>query len=65
MKYLYTCEKCKKDFEMEIAMKDYAFQKDKQTCPKCNSVMRRVIEWRGIAEGSGAGWCGKSTGKAI
>ena len=46
-------------------MADYDKEKNNQVCPDCNSKLDRVIEWEGIATGNGAGWCGKSDGKAI
>lgn len=49
-------------------MSDYDNQKDKQICPVCYAVdsnqvlLKRVIEWTGIASGNGSGWFGKSDG---
>ena len=65
MNYNFKCEKCGKTFDIEICMKDYDRLKNNQTCPECNGKLKRVIEWQGIASGSGAGWCGKSTGNTI
>ena len=64
MKYLFKCEKCSKSTEIEIKVEDYDAEKEKQVC-KCGGKMRRVIEWVGSAQSSGAGWCGKSSGNAI
>lgn len=65
MIYNFCCQKCKKEFEIDIPMKDYDKEKNNQVCPECNSKLSRVIEWQGIATGNGAGWCGRSDGKAI
>ena len=65
MQYKFQCTKCRKTFYSEIAISDYSELKDKQKCPKCDSPSKRVIEWEGIATGSGSGWCGKSDGNAI
>lgn len=53
-------------------MSDYDKQKNSQICPVCYAVdsnqviMQRVLEWNGIATGSGSGWFGRSDGsKAI
>lgn len=49
-------------------MSDYDSQKNKQICPVCYAVdsnqvlLKRVIEWTGIASGSGSGWFGRSDG---
>ena len=65
MIYRFCCESCAKIFNVEIAIKDYDRLKNRQTCPECGQKMKRVIEWEGIATGSGDGWCGKSGGNAI
>lgn len=64
MIYKFKCENasCAKIFNVEIAIKDYDKYKNRQTCPVCNAKMKRVIEWEGIATGSGDGWHGKSDG---
>ena len=64
MKYLYRCTSCQKEQEVDICMKDYDRLKNNQRC-SCGGVLKRIIEWRGIACGNGDGWCGKSTGNAI
>jgi hypothetical protein len=46
-------------------MSEYSNVKDSQKCPKCGNKVSRVIEWNGIAEGSGEGWFGKSDGKKV
>lgn len=61
MFYNFKCKECGKAQEVEIAIKDYDKEKDKQKC-SCGGKLERVIEWEGIAEGSGAGWFGKSDG---
>ena len=40
-------------------------KKNNQVCPACNGKLERVIEWQGIATGSGSGWCGNSYGNTI
>ena len=65
MVYKFRCESCGKVFNVGICIKDYDRLKNRQTCPECNGKMKRVIEWSGIATGSGDGWCGKSGGNAI
>lgn len=46
-------------------MSEYDNQKNRQICPVCYAVdsnqviMQRVIEWTGIASGSGEGWFGR------
>lgn len=64
MKYNFKCEACGAEEEKEIALADYDKEKENQKCT-CGGKMKRVIEWEGIATGSGAGWCGKSGGNAI
>ena len=61
MKYNFICKNCGAEEEKEIAIKDYDKEKDKQNC-SCGGKLKRVIEWEGIATGSGAGWFGKSDG---
>ena len=62
MLYRFQCTECKCEEEKEIAVKEYDTEKEKQTCSNCGAKMQRVIEWHGIATGSGAGWFGKSDG---
>jgi predicted nucleic acid-binding Zn ribbon protein len=64
MKYRFICTQCKCEEEKEIAVKDYDTEKEKQVCSNCGAKMQRVIEWGGIATGSGDGWCGKSDGSS-
>ena len=65
MFYKFKCENCGKVQEVEIAIKDYDKEKDKQNC-SCGGKLKRVIEWEGIATAEGQGWFGKSDGsKAI
>lgn len=61
-KFICTNKSCGAEEEKEIAVKDYDTEKGKQTCSNCGAKMQRVIEWHGIATGSGAGWFGKSDG---
>lgn len=58
MNYRYHCDKCNKDLQIDIPMNKYSQLKDKQTCPECKLKVNRVIEWTGIAKGSGDGWVG-------
>lgn len=68
MLYKFLCPTCNKTFDIDIAMAEYASLKDKQLCPVClaldsNQVLlKRVIEWDGIATGTGEGWFGRSDG---
>lgn len=49
-------------------MSEYDSQKGIQICPVCYAVdsnqvlLKRVIEWTGIATATGEGWFGKSDG---
>lgn len=49
-------------------MSEYDSQKNSQICPVCYAIdsnqvlLKRVLEWSGIASGSGSGWFGKSDG---
>lgn len=69
MKYKFACPTCNRTFDIDIPMAEYVNLKDKQLCPVClaldsNQVLlKRVIEWNGIASGNGDGWFGKSTGE--
>ena len=65
MNYKFRCEQCGQEQEKEISMKDYDKLKNNQVCSKCGGVLKRIIEWQGIATGEGQGWCGKSTGNVI
>ncbi len=65
MFYNFKCKSCGKTFEVEIPIKAYDTEKDNQTCPDCNGKMERVIEWEGIASGSGEGWFGARGGNVI
>ncbi len=65
MFYNFKCKSCGKTFEVEIPIKAYDTEKDNQTCPDCNGKMERVIEWQGIASGSGEGWFGARGGNVI
>lgn len=65
MLYKFMCRKCDKVHQVDIRMTDYDKEKNNQVCPDCKGKMDRVIEWQGIATGSGAGWCGNSHGNTI
>lgn len=68
MLYRFICvnKSCGAEEEKEIAIKDYDEEKEKQVCSACGGKMQRLLEWSGIATGSGEGWFGKSNGgKAI
>lgn len=68
MKYKFKCPECKKTFDIDIPMVEYDSLKDKQICPVClaldsnHVLLKRVIEWNGIASGNGEGWFGRSDG---
>lgn len=68
MIYRFKCPTCNRTFDIDIPMSEYDNQKDKQICPVCYAVdsnqvlLKRVIEWSGIATGNGSGWFGKSDG---
>ena len=68
MLYKFSCPSCKYVTEIDIPIAEYDNQKDKQICPVCYAVdsnqvlLKRVIEWSGIATGNGSGWFGKSDG---
>lgn len=61
-RFICTNKNCGCEEEKNILVKDYDTEKEKQTCSNCGAKMQRVIEWHGIATGSGAGWFGKSDG---
>ena len=72
MLYTFKCTSCNYTTEIDICMSEYDKQKNRQICPVCLAldsnqvIMQRVIEWNGIASGSGEGWYGRSDGsKAI
>ena len=65
MIYRFFCNRCEKNFDVAISINDYAKEKDRQKCPECETKLERVIEWTGIATGSGEGWHGKKGGNAI
>lgn len=62
MIYRFRCNVCNRTFDIDIPMSDYDNQKDKQICPVCYAVLKRVIEWEGIATATGDGWFGRSDG---
>ena len=65
MEYKFHCSHCKKDFLIDIPIRDYDKEKTNQFCKNCGNPLRRVLEWNGIAEGSGAGWYGKKGSNVI
>lgn len=65
MNYKFKCTQCGAEQEREICIKDYDRLKNSQICLKCGGALKRVIEWQGIASGSGEGWCGKSGSNSI
>lgn len=66
MTYKFSCNTCKKTFDIDIPMAEYDSLKDKQLCPVCLAVLlKRVIEWNGIASGNGDGWFGRSDGSTV
>ena len=65
VKYNFKCLNCKKVFEIEIPIAEYDKKKKEQKCENCGGVLDCVIEWQGIAEGSGAGWFGARGGNII
>lgn len=68
MLYKFRCPSCNYTTEIDIPIAEYDNLKDKQICPVCYAVdsnqvlLKRVIEWTGIASGNGSGWFGKSDG---
>jgi predicted nucleic acid-binding Zn ribbon protein len=62
MYYRFQCIKCKCEEEKNIPVSEYDTEKEKQICSNCGAKMKRVIEWGGIATGSGDGWFGRSDG---
>lgn len=72
MLYKFKCPSCNYTTEIDIPIAEYDSQKNSQICPVCYAIdsnqvlLKRVLEWSGIASGSGSGWFGKSDGsKAI
>lgn len=68
MTYKFACPECKKTFDIDIPMAEYDSLRDTQLCPVClaldsnHVLLKRVIEWNGIASGNGEGWFGRSDG---
>lgn len=65
MQYKFICNKCRIEYDISILIKDYDRLKNEQFCEKCKNKLERVIEWSGIAEGSGQGWYGARGGNVI
>lgn len=62
MTYKFGCSVCNTEFDLDIPIEKYTDLKDKQKCPYCKNKLKRIIEWSGVATGSGSGWFGKSDG---
>ena len=62
MIYKFYCKACDMEHELDIPIAKYTDLKDKQTCPCCHKKLERVLEWTGVATGSGQGWFGRSDG---
>lgn len=68
MLYKFRCPSCNYTTEIGIPIAEYDNQKSSQICPVCYAVdsnqvlLKRVLEWSGIASGTGDGWFGKSDG---
>ena len=71
MLYKFACPTCNYITEIDIPMSEYDSQKNRQICTVCYAVdsnqviMQRVIEWNGIASGSGEGWFGRNGSTVI
>lgn len=61
-RFICTNKNCGCEEEKNIPVSDYDKEKEKQVCSNCGAKMQRVIEWKGIATGSGEGWHGRSDG---
>lgn len=62
MTYKFGCSACNMEFDLDIPIEKYSDLKDRQKCPSCRKKLKRIIEWSGVATGSGSGWFGKSDG---
>ena len=62
MIYKFYCKACNMEHELDIPIAKYMDLKDKQKCPYCKKKLERVLEWSGVATGSGDGWFGRSDG---
>ena len=62
MTYKFYCKACDMEHELDIPIAKYMDLKDKQKCPYCKKKLERVLEWSGVATGSGDGWFGRSDG---
>lgn len=62
MIYRFYCKACDMEHELDIPIAKYMDLKDKQRCLFCKKKLERVIEWSGVATGSGDGWYGRSDG---
>jgi len=63
-RFICTDKNCGCEEDKNIPVADYDREKEKQICSNCGAKMQRVIEWEGIATGSGLGWFGKSDGSS-
>ena len=62
MIYKFYCKTCDMEHELDIPIDKYMDLKEKQKCPYCKKKLERVLEWTGVATGSGDGWHGRSDG---
>lgn len=62
MTYRFYCETCDTEHDLDIPIDKYMDLKDKQKCPHCKKKLKRIIEWSGVASGSGDGWFGRGDG---
>lgn len=62
MVYKFYCKACDMEQDLDIPIDKYMDLKEKQKCPFCKKKLERVIEWTGVATGSGQGWFGRSDG---
>ena len=71
MQYKFRCPCCNYTTHIDIPIAEYDSQKNSQLCPVCYAIdsnqvlLKRVIEWSGIASGTGDGWFGKSDGSRM
>lgn len=63
-RFICTDKNCGCEEEKNIPVADYDTEKERRVCSNCGAKMQRVIEWGGIATGSGFGWFGKSDGSS-
>lgn len=49
MEYTFRCKKCRKNYVIEIPIERYGNEKNTQRCPRCSTLLERVLEWAGPA----------------